>query len=62
MTKNALLKKIKNEEKIISVYGLGNVGGPIAAAWLRKGAMLTGLMMILMSVVLFSIQRALKRS
>ena len=31
---------IKN--KIISVYGLGNVGGPIAAAWLRKGVNVIG--------------------
>ena len=42
MNKNLLLKKIKNEEKIIAVYGLGNVGGPIAAAWLRKGAKVIG--------------------
>ena len=26
----------------ISVYGLGNVGGPIAAAWLKKGAKIIG--------------------
>ena len=33
------LKKLINEHKIIlSVYGLGNIGGPIAAAWLRKNA------------------------
>ena len=42
MNKNILLKKIKNEEKIIAVYGLGNVGGPIAAAWLRKDAKIIG--------------------
>jgi len=33
------LKKLINEHKIIlSVYGLGNIGDPIAAAWLRKNA------------------------
>ena len=32
---------IKN--KIISIYGLGNVGGPLAAAWLRKGANVIGI-------------------
>ena len=42
MNKNTLLKKIKSGEKIIAVYGLGNVGGPIAAAWLRKGAKIIG--------------------
>jgi len=42
MNKNLLLEKIKREEKIIAVYGLGNVGGPIAAAWLRKGAKIIG--------------------
>ena len=37
------LKKLINEHKIIlSVYGLGNVGGPIAAAWLRKNAKIIG--------------------
>jgi len=33
---------IKNHKKIIAVYGLGNVGGPIAAAWIRKGAKIIG--------------------
>jgi len=33
---------IKNQKKIIAVYGLGNVGGPIAAAWIRKGAKIIG--------------------
>ena len=33
---------IKNEKKILSIYGLGNVGGPITAAWLRKGAKIIG--------------------
>lgn len=30
------------KNKTISVYGLGNVGGPIAAAWLRAGAKVIG--------------------
>lgn len=33
---------IKNQKKIIAVYGLGNVGGPIAAVWLRKGGKVIG--------------------
>ena len=37
-----LKSQIKNEKKIIAIYGLGNVGGPIAAAWLRKGAKIIG--------------------
>ena len=32
----------KFSKKIISVYGLGNVGGPIAAAWLKKNAIIIG--------------------
>jgi len=32
----------KSSKKIIAVYGLGNVGGPIAAAWLKKGARIIG--------------------
>jgi len=38
----ALKTQIKNGKKIISIYGLGNVGGPIAAAWLRKDATIIG--------------------
>jgi len=30
------------KNKTISVYGMGNVGGPLAAAWLRAGANLIG--------------------
>ena len=33
---------IKNEKKILAIYGLGNVGGPITAAWLRQGAKIIG--------------------
>ena len=29
-------------EKIFAIYGLGNVGGPIAAVWLRAGAKVIG--------------------
>jgi len=35
-------KLISSHKKIIAVYGLGNVGGPIAAAWLRAGAKVIG--------------------
>lgn len=31
-----------NSEQKIAVYGLGNVGGPLAAAWLRVGANVIG--------------------
>lgn len=34
--------QLKNGKKTIAIYGLGNVGGPIAAAWLRKGAKVIG--------------------
>ena len=37
-----LKKQIKSGQKIIAIYGLGNVGGPIAAAWLRKNATVIG--------------------
>lgn len=37
-----LKSQIKNGKKIIAIYGLGNVGGPIAAAWLRKNAKIIG--------------------
>lgn len=33
---------IISHKRIISVYGLGNVGAPIAAAWLRAGAKVIG--------------------
>ena len=42
LNKKSLLNYIKTGKKIISVYGLGNVGGPIAAAWLRKDAKIIG--------------------
>lgn len=34
----SLSKEIKNQKKTIAIYGLGNVGGAIAACWLRAGA------------------------
>ncbi len=30
------------KQRIVAVYGLGNVGGPLAAAWLRAGAKVIG--------------------
>lgn len=33
---------IRNQKLVLSVYGLGNVGGPITAAWLRQGAKVIG--------------------
>jgi len=40
--KQFLFNQIKSGKKIIAVYGLGNVGGTIAIAWLRKGAKVIG--------------------
>jgi nucleotide sugar dehydrogenase len=37
-----LKQNIKNHKKIISIYGLGNVGGAIAASWLRAGSKVIG--------------------
>ena len=37
-----IISDIISHKKIISVYGLGNVGAPIAAAWLRAGAKVIG--------------------
>src|SRR5262249_27694018 len=37
-----LKDKIKSGELKIAVYGLGHVGSPIAAAWLRSGAYVIG--------------------
>lgn len=34
--------EISSHKKVIAVYGLGNVGAPIAAAWLRAGAKVIG--------------------
>ena len=40
--KNKLKSEIKKQKIIFSVFGLGNVGGPIAAVWLRIGAKVIG--------------------
>ena len=40
--KNKLKSEIKKQKIIFSVFGLGNVGGPIAAVWLRAGAKVIG--------------------
>ncbi len=39
---SANLKSSILNHRVIAVYGLGNVGGPIAAAWLRGGATVIG--------------------
>ena len=39
---SSLKSQIRNGKKTLAIYGLGNVGGPIAAAWLRKGAKIIG--------------------
>jgi nucleotide sugar dehydrogenase len=38
----SLQSNIEKKRLIIAVYGLGNVGGPLAAAWLRAGARVIG--------------------
>lgn len=38
----SLKSDLKNGKKIISIYGLGNVGGPITAAWLKQDAKVIG--------------------
>ena len=37
-----VVKKIKNGELKIAIYGLGHVGAPLAAVWLRAGARVIG--------------------
>jgi len=37
-----VVKKIKDGEFKIAVYGLGHVGAPLAAVWLRAGAHVIG--------------------
>ncbi len=39
---NSLNNLIKNHKKTIAIYGLGNVGGSIAACWLKTGAKVIG--------------------
>jgi nucleotide sugar dehydrogenase len=38
----SLSNLVKNHNITLAVFGLGNVGGPIAAAWLRAGAKVIG--------------------
>ncbi len=38
----SLTSLVKTKKKIMAIYGLGNVGGPLAAAWLRAGARMIG--------------------
>jgi nucleotide sugar dehydrogenase len=40
--KKNLKSLIKNKKLVISIYGIGNVGGPLVAAWLRAGAKVIG--------------------
>jgi len=40
--KESLSSLITSQQITLAVYGLGNVGGPIAAAWLRSGAKVIG--------------------
>ena len=42
LLKHEKLKSDILHKKIFAVYGLGNVGGPIATAWLRAGAKVIG--------------------
>jgi len=42
LAEKTLISIIRQHKTIISVYGLGNVGGPIAAVWLRAGAKVIG--------------------
>ena len=43
LKKNAeIIKKIKSGKLKIAIYGLGHVGAPLAAVWLRAGAHVIG--------------------
>ncbi|MDW0266528.1 MAG: hypothetical protein QN835_04565, partial [Nitrososphaeraceae archaeon] len=37
-----VVKKIKDGELRITIYGLGHIGAPLAAVWLRAGAHVRG--------------------
>ena len=39
---STLAAQIKSGKKRIAVYGMGNIGGAIAAAWLRRGVHVIG--------------------
>ena len=40
---DTLIRKFRSGEYIVSVYGLGHVGAPIASAWLRSGVTVIGI-------------------
>ena len=40
---DSIIRKFKSGEYVISVYGLGHVGAPIASAWLRSGISVIGI-------------------
>ncbi len=40
---DSIIRKFKLGEYIVSVYGLGHVGAPIASAWLRSGMSVIGI-------------------
>ena len=40
---DSIIRKFKSGEYIVSVYGLGHVGAPIASAWLRSGISVIGI-------------------
>jgi len=42
LTRATLAKKIKSGEAKVAVYGLGHVGSPLSAVWLRAGAHVIG--------------------
>ncbi|MDQ6724002.1 MAG: nucleotide sugar dehydrogenase, partial [Thermoproteota archaeon] len=42
-TPDSVAKKIQSGEYLISIYGLGHVGAPIASAWLRSGVTIIGI-------------------
>lgn len=42
LIKNNIIEKIQNGEYKIAIFGLGHVGAPLAAVWLRRGAHVIG--------------------
>ncbi len=41
-TPDSIVKKFQSGDYIVSIYGLGHVGAPIASAWLRSGVSVIG--------------------
>jgi len=39
---NQISSNLSKKKFVVSIYGLGNVGGPLAAAWLRTGVKIIG--------------------